>query len=92
MSKALNVFYEKIQIIQANPRLVLSECFMMSLFSVVMDELPPFKEYWAYVYKKKTMNVVSRQSGARLMGLAKAREEFFHPAKKTNQLCQARAI
>lgn len=92
MSKALNVFYEKLQLIQANPRLVLSEIFMTSLFGVIMDELPPFQEYWTYLYKKKTMNVVSRKSGARLMGLAKAREELFNPTIETNKLCQARVI
>ena len=45
MSKALNVFYEKLQIIQANPRIVLSESFMMSLFGGIMANLPPFKDY-----------------------------------------------
>ena len=61
MSKALNVFYEKLQLIQANPRLVLSESFMMSLFGGIMEELPLFQEYWTYLYKKKTMNIVSRK-------------------------------
>ena len=92
MSKALNIFYEKLLVIQANPRLVLSEIFMMSIFSGIMDVLPPFKEYWVYLYTKKTMNVVSHKSGARLMGLPKAREKLFNSTKKTNKLCQARVI
>ena len=57
-----------------------------------MDDLPPFQDYWTYMYKKKTMNVVSRKSGARLMGLAKAWEELFNPTIETYKLCQARVI
>ena len=92
MSRVLNIFYQKIQLIEANPRLVLSEIFLMTIFSDLIAELPPFRDYWVHLYRQKKMNIVSRKSGARLMGLAKAREEFFHPTIPTNRECQARVI
>ena len=90
MSRVLNVFLAKLDQIHLNPLLLLSEMFMMNLFQEIMDDPPPFQEYWIHLFEKRRMNVVSRKSGARLMGLARAWEELFFPTKKTNQECEPR--
>ena len=90
MSRALNVFLAKLDQIHLNPLQFLSEMFMMNLFQEIMDDLPPFQEYWTHLFEKRRMNAVSRKSGARLMGLARAREELFFPTKKTNRECEPR--
>ena len=74
MSRVLNIFYQKIQLIEANPRLVLSEIFMMRIFSELIAELPPFTDYWVHLYRKKKMYQLGGGSSPASIG-----EHVFDP-------------
>lgn len=80
----LDIFYKKLKLIQATPTLFLSESFMMGMFSELYDILPPFKEEMVDTYTERESNVVTRQSGARLMQMKQCRDEIFNPKNQTN--------
>ena len=44
---------------------------MMNNVLKYIDELPPFKEYWTQMFKKKQMAVVARKSGTKVVHLAR---------------------
>ena len=92
MGLVLDTFRTKLRALKAVLKLFLNETFMMSLFEDIMNKLPLFRDYWDHLLKKKTMNVVSRKSGARLMGLAGAVKEMFHPKVPTNIACTVRLL
>ena len=92
MCLVLDTFRKKLLALKAMPKWFLNETFMMSLFEDIMKTLPPFQDYWDHLLKKKKMNVVSRKSGARLMGLAGAVKEMFYPKVPTNMACTVRLL
>ena len=87
MGLVLDTFWTKLRALKAVPISPPNKTFTMSLFEDIMKKLPPFQEYWDHLLKKKTMNIVSQKSGARLMGLAGAVREMFHPKVPTNISC-----
>lgn len=49
MTSVLYTIYDSATKIKSDPNLVLDEDFMMNIFLVYCDELPPFKEYWELI-------------------------------------------
>ena len=48
MGLALGAFIDKLKDIIADPKLVLRESFMMSMFAKFLTDLPPMKAYWTW--------------------------------------------
>ena len=87
MGHVLDVFYQKLLLIQQSPSLFVSKMFMTSLFLSIEEKLPPFVEYLDATFMRKgssDVTVVSRRSGARIMSMKRARDEMFDPKCKTN--------
>jgi hypothetical protein len=63
---------------------------MMNMFIKYVDALPPFKEYWENLYKKKQMRVMATESGATVLQFAELRKELFHPSDATNAVTNER--
>ncbi|KAL7548461.1 hypothetical protein ACHAWF_016400 [Thalassiosira exigua] len=85
MGRVLDTLEEKMKTIARNPKKVLEEDFMMSMFSEYVDELPPLKEYLDLLFKKKQMCVIARKSGTKVVHLARLRKQLFTPTFKTEQ-------
>ena len=68
-----------------NPKLILSEMHMMTIFEPLRQELPPLQEYYDHLFKAKKTKLVNRVSGTKVMQMCRLREEVFHPRIKTNQ-------
>ena len=92
MGRALDTLHEKMNEIIEKPDLILDKDFMMNIFKEYIDELPPFKKYWDFMFNKKQMAVVSRKSGAKVLHLTKLRDELFSPKNKTNKSADDRVI
>jgi len=85
MGHVLDTLDKKLQEIQQDPKLILDETFMMSMFDEYRQKLPPFDDYWELLYKKRLMSVVARHTGARVAYLAQVRKELFHPTRQTDK-------
>ena len=85
ISRPINTLYEASKTLLENPSLVLSEMYMMSIFSEFMDKLPPFRQFRLDIFTERKMHVVCRQSGAKVMHLAELRNECFHPIDEDNK-------
>ena len=92
MGRVLDSLEKAMVQISKDPKLLLDEGFMMNIFSVYQNELPPFKEYLDLMYKKKSMRVVARKSGAKVVHLAKVRKCLFNPKNKTERKTSPRVI
>jgi hypothetical protein len=87
MGYVLDVFYQKLILIQQSPSLFVSPMFMTSLFLSIEEMLPPFVDYLDANFMRKgctDVTVVSQRSGARIMSMKKARDEMFDPQCQTN--------
>lgn len=91
MSRVMIIYHKALKHLQANPGLIVSDVHMMSIFSELEYELPPFKEYLDLTFRGQR-TVVHRGSGARLMGMQKLREESFYPTNEANQEAEALVI
>ena len=92
MGRALDTLHKTMKEISDKPSLILDEDYMMNIFKEYIDELPPFKEYWNFMFNKKQMAVVARKSGAKVLPLAKLRDECFSPKNSTNKKTEDRVI
>ncbi len=59
MGRVLDTLYDNMQTLRSNPTLILDQSFMMDIFKVYQEELPPFHKYWEMMFKKKQMKVIS---------------------------------
>ena len=87
MGRVLDILEEKMDEIEQDHLLVLSKDYMMGLFSELMDELPPFREFWEHKFEKQQMSVVS-QTNTKVVHMARLRDELFHPVIEDNQNSQ----
>ena len=92
MGRALDTLHATMKEIIEKPSLILEEDYMMNIFKEYIDELTPFKEYWDFMFNKKQMAVVARKSGAKVLPLAKLRDECFSPKNSTNKKTDDRVI
>ena len=84
MGLALDLWYEAVKKLEENPNLILSEVFMMNIFSRIYIMVPEFYNYYRYLFKVKKQSCVNRNSGAKMMPLALVKDELFHPQNQTN--------
>ena len=49
--------------LEAEPKLILDEEFIMGMFREYIDELPSMKEYWTLMFEKKKLKVIASESG-----------------------------
>ena len=77
--------------ITEKPELIHDETFMMDIFKVYRDELPPFKEYWDEMFTKKQMPVVARKSGSKVVQLAKGTIQAYKADRQASSNAYVRA-
>jgi hypothetical protein len=65
---------------------------MMNMFSIYIDALPPFKEYWEHLFKKQQIRVIAAESGAMVLQFAELRKELFHSSDVTNAATDERLV
>mmetsp|Transcript_29604 Transcript_29604/g.62781 ORF Transcript_29604/g.62781 Transcript_29604/m.62781 type:complete len:567 (+) Transcript_29604:520-2220(+) len=92
MARVIDTLREKMSAISENPKLILDETFMMDIFKVYRDELPPFKEYWDEMFTKKQMSVVARRSGSKVIQFAEIKKSLFKPTRKTDKQAMKRVL
>ena len=85
MGRVLDTFYEKLQRVRDNPRLILDKLFMMDIFQEYREELPPFNEYWETLFKKKQMRVISRKDGRKVVHYARQVKNLFSPHREADK-------
>ena len=70
-----------------DPSLFISEKYMMNIYSVFLDELPPFKNYWDNLFgkQKKQKTMVNKFTGLHIAHISMAVRELFRPWSKTNR-------
>jgi hypothetical protein len=91
MDYVLNVFYQKLLLIQQSPSLFVSPMFMTSFFFSIEEMLPPFVDYLDATFMRKgcaDVTVVSWRCTARIMSMKKARDEMFDPKSQTKHQYQ----
>ena len=71
----------------ADPSLFVSEKYMMNIYSVFLDELPPFKQYWMNLFgnQKTRKSMVNKFTGLHIAHISMAVKELFRPRSKTNR-------
>ena len=67
MGRALDTLHKKMNEIIKELHLILDKEFMMNIFKEYIDELPPFKKYWEFMFNKKQMDVVACKSRAKVL-------------------------
>ena len=86
MAQAIQILYTKMVELSKNKALILDETFMMDIFADYRtgnDALPPFVEYWTYIFSDKKTSIVARRSGTKEVPIFCLRRECFHPIRKT---------
>ena len=84
MGRAMDIFHKLLLKIIERPALGVCEMDMMSIFGELLDKLPPFREWWDYMWKEKEMNVVHHKSGTKVMPMKIPRTEIFKPTTQDN--------
>ena len=84
MGRVLENLHEKLGEIIVFLSLLLSEKYMMNLFSEYSNEIPPFKDYLKIMFKNRRMMVKNSTTGMQVENLAIAKRELFNPKKNTN--------
>ena len=92
MARVIDTVREKMSAIFEKPELIHDEAFMMDVFKIYRDELPPFKEYWDEIFTKKQMSVVARKSGAKIVQFAQIKKALFKPTTKTDKQALKRMV
>ena len=60
MGRVVDILEEKLEGLMNNPDLIVNETHMSGLFNEVIEELPPFKDFYKHLYEKKRMFTVER--------------------------------
>ena len=70
----------------SDPSLFVSEKYMMNIYSVFLDELPPFKQYRKNIFGKQKMckSVVNNFTGLHIAHISMAIRKLFRPQSKTH--------
>ena len=84
MGRVLENLHEKLGEIIAFPSILLSEQYMMNIFSEYANTLPPFKEYLQLMFNNRRIMFKNRTTGMRVAYLAIKKRELSNPKKKTN--------
>ena len=84
IERVLDTLHEKLGEIIVFPSLLLSEQYMMNIFSEYANELPPSKDYLQIMFNNRKMMVKNRTTDMRVEILAMKKREVFNPKKKTN--------
>jgi len=92
MGLVLAVFLLNLDKLIDDPDIVLTESFMMSMFSKFLNELPPMKAYWDLIFKRNEVKVICRHTGAIMLRLVEVRDEAFNPTNRTNKRVSPRVI
>ena len=69
MGRVLDTLHEKLLDISAFPYILLSEQYMMNIFSEYANDLPPFKDYLQLMLNSRRMMVKIRTTGMRVVHL-----------------------
>ena len=83
MGRVVDILEEKLEGLMNNPDLIVNETHMSGLFNEVIEELPPFKDFYKHLYEKKRMFTVER-SNTKVVPMAMLKDEIFHPIIEDN--------
>ena len=82
MGRVLYTLHEKLGEIIVFPSLLLSEQYIMNLFSEYANELPPFKDYIQLIFNNRRMMVKNRNTGTRVAHLAMKKGSCSTPRRR----------
>ena len=77
MGRVVDILEEKLEGLMNNPDLIVNETHMSGLFNEVIEELPPFKDFYKHLYEKKRMFMVE-QSDTKVVPMCK----LFRPSAR----------
>ncbi len=87
MGRAINLLHDAFVEIQSDGLLLLDQDFIMNIFSLLYEEIPPLKQYLNYHFEEKEGNVIgSNKEHDRVLAIDEAMAELFYPQKLEN--CQ----
>ncbi len=82
MGKVITLLHDTFVEVQGNGALLLEENFIMKIFSLLYEDIPPLKEYLDYHFEKKEGNVIgSHKVHERMLAIDEAMAELFFPPK-----------
>ena len=84
MGRVPDTLHEKLGEKIAFSHILLSEQYMINIFSEYANELPPFKDYLQLMLNNRRMMVENRTTGMQVAHLSMEKRELFNPKKKTN--------
>ena len=84
MVRVLDTLHKNLGEIFTFPSLLLSEWYMMNIFSKYANKLPPFKKYLHLMFNNRRRMVNNRTAGMGMAHLAMSKRELFKPKKETN--------
>lgn len=58
MSKTVDLMESAFTMISNKGKLILDEDFMMNIFSPIVSNIPPLKDYLAYMFEEKKANAL----------------------------------
>ena len=85
MGHTMNLLYGAFVEVQMNPELLLQEDFIMSIFSLLFNQLPELKEYLDYYEEENEGNVIGLMKPSNcVLCINEAMAELFYPNKDCN--------
>jgi len=84
MGIVADIIFEKYHMIRDDPKLIIDEKFMMSMFDTLENDIPEFKKYNEYLYKKRKSSFATR-TGAKFVSYQLLRKELFDPSDDDNK-------
>ncbi len=86
MGRAITFLHDAFVDVQGDGALMLDENFIMNIFSLLYEEIPPLKEYLDYHFEEKEGNVIgSHKQMESVLAIDEAMAELFFPQKMENR-------
>lgn len=85
MSRPINMLLAVAEKIIDCPKMILSEMFMMTIFTELMEELPPLRDYWVLLFNDRKITVYNKNTASKVCHLWQLRKELFEPQRQTNK-------
>lgn len=84
MGRVIDLLEPALEEIKMNGKKFLDEDFMMGIFSELLNTIPPFREYWDFIFEEKQTATVGSTTD-KMLPFDQLRAELFYPQSKTNQ-------
>ena len=78
MGQVVGLLEIALESIVDNGKLILDEIFMMGIFDELLRKVPPFVDYFKYIYQNRMTTSVD-DTRKKVVTFAKLRDELFSP-------------